>query len=193
MVLKYVRYDSWNDIYILVWIKNDLHVSSNFFFIKNLKKFRYFLKNFQFLSFIFSIWTWVCVLTAREYSLHIRLVIQCLSWAFLCMNFTLHEFHCRRVIKFQKWLINSKNQNCPHSSASPCGHAICNIKCSKKLVVNSRFSRRYNDIFQPKVSQYNFTLFVTHMKSFFDTPLNLCFGLRGWHPIKAIKNQNRHT
>ena len=62
-----------------------------FFFIKNLKKFRYFLKNFQFLSFIFSIWTWVCVLTAREYSLHIRLVIQCLSWAFLCMNFTAEE------------------------------------------------------------------------------------------------------
>ena len=91
MVLKYVRYDSWNDIYILVWIKNDSHVSSNFFFIKNLKKFRYFLKNFQFLSFIFSIWTWVCVLTAREYSLHIRLVIQCLSWAFLCMNFTAEE------------------------------------------------------------------------------------------------------
>ena len=122
-----------------------------FFFHQKLKKISIFFENFSVLIIYFLVFDHECafwlhanILCTFAWSFN-ALVELFSAWISLCMNFTLHEFHCRRVIKFQKWLINSKNQNCPHSSASPCGHAICNIKCSKKLVVNSRFSRRYND------------------------------------------------
>jgi hypothetical protein len=72
VVLKHVTYDSWSESYILVLIKNDSHVSSDFFFIKNFEKIHNFSKIFQFLSFIFNILTFLWVFTACECSLHMN-------------------------------------------------------------------------------------------------------------------------
>ena len=94
MVLKHVTYDSWSESYILVLIKNDSHVSSDFFFIKNFEKIHNFSKIFQFLSFIFNISTFFGFWLQMNVLLHApsHLTLTCVS------NYTfLYLHHWRKL------------------------------------------------------------------------------------------------
>ena len=135
MVLKHVTYDSWSESYILVLIKNDSHVSSDFFFIKNFEKIHNFSKIFQFLSFIFNI------LTFCGFLLHVNVLC---TWTQFIFRRRVVEIQKFEKINFFSHLSHSPERKANSKFNATWHTPLLNlsperIKCTKNLNVNFRF------------------------------------------------------